>query len=81
MGVARRLGRWAGMRAARRLSRSFPIVGAVIAVAVVSRTVRRKGWKLGLIDAALDALPFVGTAKAGIELVRGDLFPDRPAPD
>jgi hypothetical protein len=81
MGVAHRLGSWAGMRAARRLSRSFPIVGTVIAVVLVGRTVRRKGWKLGLVDATLDALPFIGTAKAGVELVRGDLFPDRPAAD
>jgi len=77
MDVPHRLGQWAGMRAARQLSRSFPIVGTVIAIALVGRTVRRKGWKLGLIDAALDALPFIGTAKAGVELVRGDLFPDR----
>ena len=80
MGMAQRLGSLAAMRVARRLSRSIPIVGTVVAVAVVGRTIRRKGWKLGLIDAALDAMPFIGTAKAGVELARGDLFPDRPVP-
>jgi hypothetical protein len=63
---------------ARRLSRTFPIIGTVVAVAVVGHTLRRKGWKLGLLDTVLDALPFVGTAKAGVELYRGDFFPDRP---
>jgi hypothetical protein len=81
MGVAHRVGNWAGLRVARTLSRSFPIVGTVVAVAVVGRSLRRKGWKLGLLDTLLDALPFVGTAKAGVELYRGDLFPDKlPAP-
>ena len=78
MGIANRLGSWAATRGARRLTRSLPIVGTVVAVAVVGRTIRRKGWRLGLLDAALDAMPFIGTAKAGAELVRGDFFPDRP---
>jgi len=66
------------LRAARRLSRSLPVVGTVVAVAVVGQTIRRKGWARGLLSATLDAIPFVGTAKAGVELFRGDLFPDRP---
>ena len=80
MGVANRVGSWAGMRVARRLSRSFPFVGTVVALAVAGGAIRRKGWRFGLIDSALDALPFVGTLKAGVELVRGDLFPDRASP-
>jgi hypothetical protein len=71
------MGGWAAMRTARRLSRTFPIVGTVIAVAVIGQTIRRKGWTRGLLNATLDALPFIGTAKAGVELFRGDLFPDR----
>jgi len=81
MGVVRRLSAWAAMRTARRLSRTFPIIGTVIAVAVVGQTIRRKGWKRGLLNATLDALPIVGTAKAGVELFRGDLFPDLEPPE
>lgn len=82
MGVARQMSGWAAMKAARRLSRTFPIIGAVVAVATVGQIIRRKGWARGLASATLDALPFVGTAKAGVELFRGEIFPDRvpPAP-
>jgi hypothetical protein len=81
MSVVRQIGGWAGMRVARRLARTFPIVGTAIAVAFVARAVRRKGWTRGLLDSTLDAMPVVGTVKAGVELFRGDLFPelDRPA--
>ena len=65
------------MRVARRLARTFPIVGTLVAVALVGRAVRRKGWTRGLLDSTLDAMPVVGTFKAGVELLRGDLFPER----
>ena len=78
MGAARRVGRWAGLKMARRVSRSVPLVGTALAVAFVGRAVQRKGWLRGLADTALDATPIVGALKAGVELVRGDLFPDRP---
>jgi hypothetical protein len=69
---------WGGARISRRLSRSLPWVGAVVALATVASTVRRKGVISGTIDTGLNAMPFVGAVKNVIELARGrDFFPDR----
>ena len=66
------------MRLSRRLRRSIPIVGTVIAVATVFSTVRRKGVVSGTLDTGLNAVPFVGAFKNIAEVMRGrDFFPDR----
>lgn len=73
-----RLVRWGGVRLSRRLSKSVPIIGAVIAIATVVGTMRRKGMLGGVFDTALNAIPFVGAAKNAVEMARGrDFFPDR----
>ena len=78
MNMARHVASWGGARLSRRLSRSLPWVGAVIAVATVASTIRRKGVISGTIDTGLNAIPFVGATKNVIELARGrDFFPDR----
>jgi hypothetical protein len=72
--------RWGGVRLARRLSRSVPYAGAIIAVAMVGSAIRRKGLVGGMLDTGLNAVPFLGALKAGTEWWRGrDLIPDRPA--
>jgi hypothetical protein len=76
MGIARRVSGWAGLKVARRLSRTLPFVGTAVAVAVAGRAIRRKGWTRGLLDTALDATPVVGAFKAAVESFRGDLFAD-----
>jgi hypothetical protein len=81
--VARALGkatRWGGARLSRRLVRSIPFLGAVVAFATVASTVRRKGALGGLADTGFNAIPYVGALKNLVELVRGeDFFPDRSA--
>ena len=72
------LQRYATRKVARRLSRSIPWIGAVVAIATLSSAIRRKGLVRGALHSALDAIPFVGAAKNGAEFVRGrDFFPDR----
>jgi hypothetical protein len=59
----------------------MPIVGAVIAVATVVATMRRKGFFGGAFDTGLNAMPGIGAAKNAIEVARGrDFFPDRVRP-
>jgi hypothetical protein len=71
--------RYAGRKLGKRLARSIPWIGAVIAVATVGSAIRRKGLVRGAIHAGLDAIPFVGGAKNVAETVRGrDFLPDRP---
>lgn len=80
MSIGHKLTRWGGARLSRRLRRSIPILGTVIAVATVVSTVRRKGFFGGAMDTGLNAVPFVGALKNAAEIVRGrDFFPDRAA--
>ena len=81
MATTERLVRWGGARLSRRAARSVPWIGAVIALATVAGTMRRKGFFRGALDTGLNALPFLGAAKNAAEIVRGrDFISDRPRP-
>lgn len=72
------VGRYAGRKVARRLSRSIPWIGAAIAIVTLGSAIRKKGFVRGLIHSGLDAIPFVGGAKNMAELARGrDFIADR----
>ena len=78
MATTRRLSNYAGRKLARRLTRSIPSVGAVIALITLGSAIRRKGLLGGTVHSGLDAIPFVGGAKNLCEAVRGrDFIPDR----
>lgn len=78
MVTTRPLRNYAGRKIARRVARSIPWVGAVIALATLGSAMRRKGVFGGAIHSGLDAIPFVGGAKNLAELARGrDFIPDR----
>lgn len=63
----------------RRLYRSLPWVGSLVALVTVGAAVRRKGFVRGTLDTALDFMPFVGGMKNLAEVVRGrDLIANRP---
>jgi hypothetical protein len=73
--------RYAGRKLGKRLARSIPWIGAVIAITTVGSAIRRKGLIRGAIHSGLDAIPFVGGAKNVAEAVRGrDFLPDRSLP-
>lgn len=73
------LQRFVSRRVARRMVRSMPWLGGVIAIATVGAAIRRKGLIGGTADTALDMIPFVGAAKNIAELGRGrDFIPDKP---
>jgi hypothetical protein len=74
MGVTRQVGQYARGRVMRRLSRSMPWIGAIVAVAAIGTAVRRKGLFGGVLDTGLDALPGVGAAKNAMEAIRGRDF-------
>jgi hypothetical protein len=78
MAVATYAVRYGQRRMTRKLIRSVPILGAVVAVATVAAVARRKGFARGVVDAALDFTPFVGAVKNALEILRGrDFLPDR----
>ena len=78
MARTQQLGRYAGRKIARRMSRSIPYIGAAIALVTLTSAIRKKGFVRGLIHSGLDAIPFVGGAKNMAEMARGrDFFPDK----
>jgi hypothetical protein len=78
MARTQQLGRFAGRKIARRMTRSIPYIGAAIALVTLASAIRRKGFVHGLIHSGLDAIPFVGGAKNVAEMARGrDFFPDK----
>jgi hypothetical protein len=74
MAITRQLKQYAGRRLTRRLYRSMPWIGGLIALATVGGAIRRKGWFGGTLDTALDFIPFVGGAKNLAEVSRGRDF-------
>lgn len=81
MGFRNQLSQYAQRRVTRRLYRSVPWIGGLIALVTLGMTVRRKGLFGGTLDTVLDFIPFVGTAKNMAEVGRGrDFIPDRATP-
>ena len=78
MAISTQLKQYAGRRITRRLMRSMPWIGGIIALATFGRAIRRKGVLGGTVDTALDFIPFVGGAKNLAEAARGrDFIPSR----
>ena len=76
--MSRNVARWGGLRLSRRLSRSIPFVGALVALGTLGYAIRRKGWLGGTLDTGLNAVPFVGALKTAVEVARGrDIIADR----
>jgi hypothetical protein len=67
-----------GWMAAKRIARSVPYLGTVMAIGLVGYDIKRKGVVKGVLNSGLDAIPFVGTGKNVIEFFTGDFFPDKP---
>lgn len=57
----------------------LPFGGTAVAIVLVGSDIRRKGVVKGLINSGIDAIPFVGLAKNGIEIFRGDFIADKDA--
>lgn len=61
-------------RLTRRLMRTVPFLGAVVALITVGSAMKRKGLLKGALDTALNFTPFVGGVKNAMELLRGRDF-------
>ncbi|HZM93427.1 MAG TPA: hypothetical protein VFB92_08405 [Vicinamibacterales bacterium] len=78
MGIRKQLSQYANRRLTRRLYRTMPWIGGVLALVTLGQAVRRKGLLGGTVDTALDFIPFVSGAKNLAEMGRGrDLIPDK----
>jgi len=76
-GILRRTlhaGGWVGVK---RFAKMMPFGGTFVVAALILDDVRRKGLIGGIVNSGIDAVPFVGIAKNGAEIVFGDLIPDK----
>jgi hypothetical protein len=78
MPITRQVSQYARGRITRRLYRSVPWIGGLVALITIGQAIRRKGFFGGTLDTALDFIPFVGGAKNMAEAARGrDFIRDR----
>ncbi|MEP7212129.1 MAG: hypothetical protein ABI791_03590 [Acidobacteriota bacterium] len=76
-GTRRKLIHAGGWQVAKRMAKMVPFGGTAIAIVLVGSDIKRKGVVKGVINSGIDAIPFVGLAKNGLELFTGDLIPDK----
>jgi hypothetical protein len=74
MAITTQVAQYARGRVVRRLVRSVPWVGAVVAIAAIGTAIQRKGLFGGALDTALDVTPGVGFLKNAVEAIRGRDF-------
>ena len=74
MALTRQVSQYARARLVRRLSRSMPWIGGLVAIAAIGTAIRRKGLIGGAVDTALDVIPGVGAVKNAFEAIRGRDF-------
>ena len=75
--LKRKLVHAGGWTVAKRVAKSIPYVGTVMAIGLVGYDIKNKGVVKGVLNSGLDAIPFVGLGKNVVELFTGDFFPDK----
>jgi hypothetical protein len=76
-GILRRTLHAGGWVAVKRFAKMLPFGGTLVVAVLIVDDVRRKGLIGGVVNSGIDAIPFVGIAKNGMEIVFGDLIPDK----
>jgi len=77
--LKRKLAQAGGWTVAKRVAKSIPYVGTVMAIGLVGYDIKKKGVVKGVLNSGLDAIPFVGLGKNVLEFFTGDLLPDKTA--
>ena len=72
--IPRKIAHAAGWQLVKRGAKVLPFGGTVVALVLVGSDVKRKGLVKGVVNSGIDAIPFVGLVKNGIEIVRGKDF-------
>lgn len=78
--LGKKLVKAGGWQIAKRVAKSIPPFGTVVAIALVGLDIRNKGLVKGVINSGIDAIPLVGLAKNAVELFTGDFIPDKDRP-
>ena len=73
----RNAGRVVAWGLTKRILQRTPFIGTAMALGLAGYDITRKGLVNGALNVALNATPFVGTAKGIVEIFTGDLLPDK----
>lgn len=66
-----------GWQVVKRIAKSVPFGGSLIAITLVGSDIKRKGVVKGVVNSGLDAIPVLGLAKNAVELFTGDFIADK----
>jgi len=77
VGIKRKLLHAGGWQVAKRVAKTIPFGGTVVAIALVGSDIKKRGVVKGVLNSGIDAVPFVGLAKNAVELFTGDFIPDK----
>jgi hypothetical protein len=75
--IGKKLAHAGGWQIAKRVAKSIPPFGTVLAIGLVGLDIKNKGLVKGVVNSGIDAIPFVGLAKNAVELFTGDFIPDK----
>ena len=76
--IKRTIAHAAGWQVAKRVAKMVPFGGTAVAIVLVGSDIKNKGFVKGVVNSGIDAIPFVGLVKNGVEIVRGkDFLPDK----
>jgi hypothetical protein len=75
--LGKKLAHAGGWQVAKRVAKSVPPFGTVLAIGLVGLDIKNKGLIKGVLNSGIDAIPFVGLAKNAVELFTGDFIPDK----
>lgn len=67
-----------GWQIVKRGAKMLPFGGTFIVLGLVGHDIKKKGLVKGVLNSSMDAIPFVGLAKNGVEIFTGDFIPDKP---
>jgi hypothetical protein len=76
--IKRKAAEAGGWQVAKRVAKSVPYLGSVMAIGLVGYDIKKKGVIKGVTNSVLDAIPLLGTAKNVVEFFTGDFLPDKP---
>ena len=72
--IKRTIAHAAGWQLVKRGAKMLPFGGTAVVLFLVGSDIRHKGLVKGVVNSGIDAIPFVGLVKNGIEIVRGKDF-------
>jgi hypothetical protein len=76
--IKRKLFHAGGWQVVKHAAKAVPFGGTAVVIVLVGSDIKNKGVLKGIVNSGIDAIPFVGLVKNGVELFTGDFISDKP---